>query len=410
MKNKKKVFGMFNLNNVYLVVIIIIISRLVNPAYSQSNKSNLGTHSIPEIIQEINNDSILNYITQLQSYQSRFLLNPNRLAIANWLKNKLESFGYENARIDSFSCEIHHPGGLDTILTQYNVIASYQGLNTGKLIYGAHYDSFSTDSNPFLIAPGADDNASGTAAVLETARVIQESGYETANTIEFILFAAEEFMLNSNSGSEYRASQITENEEEVLLMINNDMIGYNDGNNTVCFSNYPSSATATNLSIYSCQNYTNLNYQLWPSSWEPFADVEPFCDLGIPSVYYEESFFNPFYHTSNDLIENMDIDYATEVCKISCGSLLSFETFVNTNDYQTLSNNTFVYPNPCHQKIQIQLPDNEKVKLIELINIHGRQVNMEPKNNLNVQNLKPGFYILNIETDQGFYRSKFQKI
>lgn len=73
-------------------------------------------------------------------------------------------------------------------------------------IIGGHYDSF-TWENPLQYAPGADDNASGIAAILEIARVMKMRNYESECTIKFITFAAEELMRFGNSGAEHYAQE-----------------------------------------------------------------------------------------------------------------------------------------------------------------------------------------------------------
>ena len=92
------------------------------------------------------------------------------------------------------------------------------------VVVGAHYDSRSTMStSPTQRAPGADDNGSGSSALLEFARIIQESGVVFRHTLRLCLFTGEEQGL---VGSRALAARYAEAGEDVIGMFNTDMIGY----------------------------------------------------------------------------------------------------------------------------------------------------------------------------------------
>jgi hypothetical protein len=218
-------------------------------------------------------------------------------------------------------------------------------------------------------------------------------------------------MNSANSGSEYRAYQAVTNNEEIVFMINNDMVSYNDGNNTICFSDYPSCRLARNMAISACVNYSSLNYQLWPSDWPPFADVEPFFDLGAQVVYIEESFFNPFYHTSNDIIDNIDFIYCTEVAKISCAAILKYDVLSDVN--KIIEDNEFeVFPNPCIDEIHIKTNILQPIESIKIWNLHGQILysDISPKNlTIQVSDLESGIYICEINSRDNKYYYHFIK-
>jgi hypothetical protein len=375
---------------------------------SAQEKSNV----IAGVVKEIRIDSIESTIRSLQSFGSRFLLNPNRKDIALFLEDKFTSYGFNNTRIDSFESHIVHASGIDTVVTQYNVVATLPGTGSGNetIVYGAHYDSYSTDTDPLASAPGADDNASGTAAVIETARVIKASGMRFSETVEFVLFASEEYLLSAKSGSEYYAEQAEANGERIVLMINNDMISYNDGLNTICISDYPECSYATGLATEACMKYTNLRFKLWPSDWPPFADVEPFYKLGAQCVYIEEKFFNPYYHTSNDLTDYIDFGYCCEVARLSCGLLLTQALTSGIED--TKYSPARAYPNPSHDIFTVALPDDTKIVRVLIYDISGTIISAVTDPEIvkfDVSALDPGLYILRIETTGGIYSAKLVK-
>jgi len=98
--------------------------------------------------------------------------------------------------------------------TAYNVVARPPGVATCETVSGGHYDSVA-------VTGGADDNASGTSAVLELARVVAANDQEGANC--FVLFGAEEFGL---IGSEAFVDSLSDAEIVALrAMINLDVVG-----------------------------------------------------------------------------------------------------------------------------------------------------------------------------------------
>jgi hypothetical protein len=102
-----------------------------------------------------------------------------------------------------------------------NVLASF-GPETGpRIIIGAHYDSHDG-------LPGADDNASGVAGLMELARMLE--GEELSRRVDLIAYALEEMpsFRTSDMGSAHHATQLKKEGVEVELMISLEMIGYFD--------------------------------------------------------------------------------------------------------------------------------------------------------------------------------------
>lgn len=102
-----------------------------------------------------------------------------------------------------------------------NVIASYNAHKSKRLIIGAHYDVCGDQ-------PGADDNASAVAGLLETARQIAEAKPDIDYRIDFVAYCLEEppFFATENMGSYVHAKSLSDNKIEVLGMICYEMIGY----------------------------------------------------------------------------------------------------------------------------------------------------------------------------------------
>ena len=103
----------------------------------------------------------------------------------------------------------------------HNVIVQITGATKPDeiIITGAHYDTV-------WLSPGADDNASGVAALLELACSLAQNGHD--RTLRFIAFANEEqpFSETENMGSRFYAKFIRAQNENVIAMFSLEMLGY----------------------------------------------------------------------------------------------------------------------------------------------------------------------------------------
>ncbi len=281
---------------------------------------------IENVNRYINQDSVTYYIQSLQNFRTRFEYNDNRKEIANWLKNEFLSMGYEQVELDSFVCQTGFTDYGDAgAAMQYNVVATLPGTERPDEIYiiGGHYDSYSNTSDPMVEAPGADDNASGTTAALETARAIKLAGYQPEATIKFVCFAAEELMLSGNSGSEYMAAKYREQNVNLKLMINNDMIANNPRpleESMVSVNYYTGYENLKDMAITLMDHFSVVKPM--EGDRDVWTDSKSFFIQGFPAVYYDEYDFSPNYHSTNDVISNCDLEYCTEVIKGSAAMLI----------------------------------------------------------------------------------------
>ena len=180
-----------------------------------------------------------------------------------------------------------------------NVIGIHQGKVRPQDIYiiGAHYDSVSN--------PGADDNASGTAGVLEAARVL--SGYDFEATLIFIAFDREEQGL---CGSTVYAQQYAG--DNILGMLSLDMIAYNNGSNMARIYGYDSSDPFKNGLADAVSAYGNgITASIFGAL--NASDHAPFESQGFQAALLIEYgvWSNPYYHSANDAVDMLNyIDYA----------------------------------------------------------------------------------------------------
>ncbi len=168
-----------------------------------------GDPVIDEMVAAVSIGRINARIQRLQDFGTRYTTTDSGFAAARWIKSEFESFG-----IDSVSFHYWRDG------YNPNVVAVLPGVaHPDKIvILGGHYDSISPNVNH---CPGADDNASGTACVLECAQLL--SRYDFDCTIVLIAFSGEETGL---LGSEAYASEAADRGDEIVAMVAVDMIGY----------------------------------------------------------------------------------------------------------------------------------------------------------------------------------------
>lgn len=278
--------------------------------------SNLYRDDILQMLGLVSDTSVLAMIQSLQDFQTRYALAPNRLEIAEWVRDKYLSFGMADVQLFPFAWNG---------TTQYNVVATIAG-NTYPdqyIVVGGHHDSINQHGDPYLSAPGADDNASGAVATLEMARVMIQSGFVPRCSIRFMTFAAEEFGL---WGSKAYAQHAEATELDIRLMINHDMIANNSvsaPNWRVMLMPYDGSLEHSAYTSQITQTYTSLG-AFFGNLNSPSSDSYPFWQKGYNVVYFFEEEFSPHYHSSNDVVANIDPVYAAEVIKASAATAAIF--------------------------------------------------------------------------------------
>jgi hypothetical protein len=231
----------------------------------------------------------------------------------------------------------------------YNVIATLPGSTRPDdwYIVGGHYDSIS--EAPMTAAPGAEDNASGCAGVLELARVLTASPPD--GTVLFICYAGEEQGL---LGSEDHVADLVAagNADKVQAMLDLDMIGFTEDGDLDCLLESEAFAQfLIDLLADAAAEYTTLRIET--SLWAWGSDHVPYLDHGIPALLAIENDWSdyPYYHTTNDLPYHLSVTMGEEVLKMSVAALAelagSRTTHVFADGFETgdLSQWSAVQPN-----------------------------------------------------------------
>lgn len=280
---------------------------------------------IVEIVGKINADSIRNHIEFLENMETRFALAPNRREVAMDILNKFKGFGYEDVALDSFPLNKTYDGQ-EYINWQYNVTATLQGAYypDSICIIGAHHDCIVQVGNPFVFAPGANDNASGVAATLEVARVLKLSNFTPKTSIRFVTFAAEELGLY---GSKDYAKKAFERGEKIKMMLNNDMVAnwdqiYPDSLKwCVNIIDYANSVSLRHKAAFVCSTYTLLK-STNNNTNQTRSDSYPFYLYNYKAIFFISNANDGNYHTFNDVSRVCNFRFCREVAKANCALLV----------------------------------------------------------------------------------------
>ncbi len=268
-----------------------------------TSKSNLYNH--------------VDFLTAIRPYRNYENLASLQKA-SNYIQEKLEEFGFQT-RIQQWEArgEVYE-----------NVIATYQPEKTKKLIVGAHYDVCGDQ-------PGADDNASAVAGLLETARLVAQNKPKLDYGIEFVAYCLEEppFYATKYMGSYIHAESLRNSKTEVLGMICYEMIGYfSDEPNSQDFpvpelsELYPNTANFIMVvGIDDCSEFNQNVFQNMSVGSEidvqfiefpdkdglaGMSDQKSYWKFGYNALMINDTSFmrNPHYHEESDTIETLDFD------------------------------------------------------------------------------------------------------
>jgi len=182
------------------------------------------------------------------------------------------------------------------------------------IIVCAHLDC--TSGDPYNNAPGAEDNGSGSAAVIEAARILSQ--YQPELTIRFITFSGEEQGL---IGSDEYADSMQTAGESIVAVINLDMVAYRGSyaNDMYIFSDQQSHWLGS-LAADVMATYTGVDTVTYYETDPRYgSDHYSFAIRGYPAMFFIDAWsgpdWYPYYHTSGDTLGNLDMDLLASVTK-----------------------------------------------------------------------------------------------
>ncbi len=224
--------------------------------------------------------------------------------------------------------------GLDTSYYDYSLPGSVMrrdviAQQTGSILPGrivlvtAHLDSTSEAAYRLTLAPGADDNASGSAGVLAAADILSQ--YDFGCTLRYALFTGEEQGLY---GSKAYAASVYNLGEDVAGVLNLDMIAFNTPGSEATLELHTRPGNPGDLLIADqfSKVITAYNLQLTPiivQDAESASDHASFWQKGYPAILAIEDWADhtPYYHRTADRLQTLDMAYFTRFVKAAIGTL-----------------------------------------------------------------------------------------
>jgi hypothetical protein len=198
-----------------------------------------------------------------------------------------------------------------------NVIADRPGAGPeprSVVLVAAHLDSINLAGGPVAMAPGADDNGSGSAGLLSIARIFAD--HQGIDDLRLILFGGEEQGLYGSR--QYVAGLEPAERERIVAVVNMDMIGArNTTEPTVLVEGGEVSRPVMDGLVAAAGTYTTLTVQ---TSLHPFnSDHVPFIDAGVPAVLTIEGAdsANDRVHTDQDIIRYVDEELALQILRMN---------------------------------------------------------------------------------------------
>lgn len=288
---------------------------------------------VQDILDQISLERMMTYASELSGEQpalvggqpvtiaTRYTYNRNAvLQAAAYMYERLERLGLDV----SYHWWSHSP---QIVQLMPNVVAEKPGTNpaAGIVIIGAHFDD--TSGTPSTLAPGADDNGSGSVAVLTAAELLAPYTFEA--TIRFVLFSGEEQGL---WGSLAYATLVSG--QNLRGMLNLDMIAWDElgGPDMDIHASYTVPGSVALGQTYA-DAITAYNLDLTPviySSGTTYSDHSSFWNIGVPAILAIENYwsdgpiaadFNTYYHSVSDRVQHFNQPFFRDMTAASLATL-----------------------------------------------------------------------------------------
>jgi len=389
-------------------------------------------------------DQHIQNLAHADGHFSRVSYTPGNEWSAYYIKHAFDSLaGLTSVFFDTFFI-FNAPPPYDTI-PLVNVVAVLEGNQnpSQEYIIGGHFDatanldpSYDWDIDwPTAIAPGADDNATGVACILEIARVLSDSanGFNNDYTIKFVVFGAEErhpAYNNSNHwGSRSYVLEAISGGDDIKGAYILDMIGFNDtGNNHYNIISDPSSRQMGQRMLQVNQTYQielHTNSEPFPEAY--YSDHDQFWIYGYEAILVIENAppwennlpwynLNPFYHKQTDTPDKVNIQQVGKIAQNALGVLAHLTGNITSIEEKSVLKNfpqTFSlhqnYPNPFNPSTTIEFDLFQKGKVeLEIYNFLGEKVailvnkEIAPGSyriNFNATGLSSGVYFYTLKAD-----------
>lgn len=280
------------------------------------------------LVNSVSMKNIKSWVNELSSFPTRHTKSKYVNQAAKYIKQEFNKIGYNHVTYHKYTSKID-----GTEYNLKNIICYKKGSNKQIILVCAHYDSRMEDLNDAVsLAPGANDNATGVAAILEISRILCSVSMD--RDILFALFSGEEQDL---LGSSQYARYVAENSMNIYRLINLDMIGspfLNQGKITVERDNNKNrkhnqvkendrESIKFGKVMKGASRYTDLSVRLgsmFDSDYEPF-EAEGIVVIGAYDGSAESE--NPHYHSTTDTADFINWAFLTSVTKMVLATVVT---------------------------------------------------------------------------------------
>ena len=360
---------------------------------------------IRRLMDEVSADSLEAAIQHLQDYPTRQWNSRTVYEVQDWIYKTYRDLGYDSVYLHDFPVHYH-----DSLFeTSDNVIA----IKRGKLypdeyvVCGAHYDSYNNSPGhpDSLRAPGADDNASGTAGILETARLLAPCTFE--RSVVFCHFAAEEIGL---IGSAAYAKDCADQLMDIVGYFNLDMIGYLEEGADI----HVNMLYRTRDSIIAdyAFNFCDVYYpemRVWQSWLTPGADSDysSFNRNGYASIqpFEDTHHSSPFIHTPNDIlgVSVNNMEQVKRFTELNLGLVTTLAGLISNDVADDAMPQLVIMPNPAEDRIMVKGVSMKQVLVYDLMGqcVLSRLCEGETEKTIEIGSLVPGIYFVQVMNCDG---------
>lgn len=253
-------------------------------------------------------DNIWHNLTQLTSFHNRSATKNTGVEAATWLKSTFEAMAVETGRTDIATFFVKTGGYKQPSL----VTVIGKDISAPAVVIGAHMDTLDGRM------PGAGDDGSGSATIMEMARVLLASKTTFKRPIYIVWYAAEERGL---VGSQYVVKHFMDNSIPVKAVIQYDMTGYRvdpEDPTMWVFTDY-TDKSLTNFVAKLIDTYVHVPVDYSECGYG-CSDHASWDEVGIPAAFPCESNFedhNPYIHTSSDTMDLLSLEHMTNFSKLA---------------------------------------------------------------------------------------------
>jgi len=270
---------------------------------------------VNELIRSADQLRVQNFVKSFSEYFNRNYQSATGEESQKWLTTQAQA-SLADYRGNSSVREVDHN------YRQNSIVARIEGsdpvLKNEVVIIGAHEDSLAF-GGANARAPGADDNGSGSAVVLETLRLISAAGIRTNRTIEFHWYAAEEQGLLGSAAvaREYKANNVN-----VVAMLNLDVVGYYvQGLNDVGIYTDNGNAQLIQFLRVLVDEYLSFGRRDRTCGYG-CSDHASWTNNGYPAAFAAEYEWHPNMHSANDNYQSVGFNQVMEFVKLAVAFII----------------------------------------------------------------------------------------